>query len=344
MQFAHQKLHTLAKGWGIAIYISNVRNTSSDAEAQRRDLETIRDLVDSHPDPDAVVGWNVADEVELALDPERHPDAEEHLRAFVELARRVDPKRNILVNHDARNQKWGDRFLRLGEDEPTCSVFFANHLATAHLKRVLRQFEESHPGQRPLFVYGGQSSNQMSAEGMARMGLKGGPDDVRKIEPRDDIVDYILTSYRVGAAGTMFFVYDGYYDYYWYSLVDERGRSKEGKMEGILDAIRQIRRDEGWPCLTLKVTPSRRSLAIEAVTQSHQRPVESAKVQISFDGGYTWSDIRGFAAAGGTVEFQIPHVWQRPAWSMVRARCFDGEHHSLWSVWNVFPAPKPNPS
>ena len=44
------------------------------------------------------------------------------------------------------------------------------------------------------------------------------------------------------------------------------------------------------------------------------------------------------------MEFQIPHVWQRPAWSMVRSHCFDSEHHSPWSVWNVFPAPKPSPS
>ena len=344
VQFAHQKLHSLAKDWGIAIYVSNVRDTSNDPEAQRRALETIRDLVDSHPDADAVVGWNVADEVEFALDPEKHPDAEDRLRAYVELARRVDPQRRVLVNHDARNQKWGDRFMRLGEDEPTCSVFFANHLAADHLRRVLAQFKESHRGQRPLFVYGGQSSNQMSAQSMATMGLKGGVDDVRRIKVREDIADYVLTSYRVGAAGTMFFVYDGYYDYHWYSLVDERGRSKEGKMEGILDAIRQIRHDEGWPSLTLKVTPSRRSLTIEVATQANQRPVESTHVQISFDGGYTWSGIEGFSAEGGTVEFRIPHVWQRPAWSLIRAHCFDGEHHSLWSVWNVFPAPRPNPS
>ena len=145
-------------------------------------------------------------------------------------------------------------------------------------------------------------------------------------------------------AGTSLFVYDGYYDYYCFSLVDERGRSKEGKMEGIRDAVEEIRKQEGWPSIALNAKSlGRKELSIEVHAHPNSSPITETTVEISFDGGYTWTPVDGFENEGGTVVYRGFHHWQRPAWTMVRARCFDGEHHSLWAVWNVFPAREPSP-
>lgn len=344
MQFAPQGFHKLAKDWGIEIYIGNISNPMESLSFQENDMKALIDLVNSYPDSDAVKGWYAADEVEFFYKVGKHDGVEEKLRDFVSLIHKLDPHRKVIVNHDARNQAWGG-FMDVGEDESWCSVFFANRFARKHLQRVKKEMRDV--SEAPLTtVYGAQSTNKfMSQKELPTMGLEGRLEDVKKIPTRKDIADYILTSHKLGMDGVSFFVYDGYYDYYWYSLVDERGRSKEGKMEGILDAMRQIRKDEGWPGIRLNVHPLQgRKIRIETQTVSNRLKVQKTEVEISFDGGYTWKKIEGFGADGGKVVYQIPYSWQRANWSMIRARCFDGKHHSMWAVWNIYPNAKPNPS
>ena len=350
-QLAPQGLCTLAKQWGIELYLSNIapHDLSSLGEHEKH-IRALIDLVNSFPDSDAVKGWYAHDEVEGRLNPRQHPGVEEWLRGFVAQLRQLDPQRKVIVNHDARTQSWGGRFAQLGEDESWCSVFWANHYAEKFLQKVIATHRAAYGEEVPLvLVYGAQSINKTAHEDkaleiLAPYGVEGiTVEEMKGISTREDIADYILTSHRLGVAGTSFFVYDGYYDYTWYSLVDERGQSKDGKMEGIRDAMEQTRQRDGSPCLDLQVQGGG-PLTITVAVTPNGRPVEHVIVEASHDSGYTWQQVPGFDATGGTVEYSMPHRWQRPLWTMIRARCSDGQHHSLWSVWNVFPAFPPNPS
>jgi hypothetical protein len=346
MQLAPQGLHSLAKQWGIQLFIGNIRAGEGADEANMRMLI---DLVNSRPDADAVAGWYADDEVEGAHDPAREPDYEAQLRRFVAMIRRMDPGRKVIVNHDARTAKWGGRFVRAGEDESWCSVFWANHFAEGHLRTTMGAHRAAYGASaRPLtFVYGAQSTNKFGAESeLPTAGLRGATlADLKAVSTRADITDYVMTAYRLGASGASFFVYDGYYDWTYYTLVDERGRSVEGKMEGLRDAADRIAADRGRPTLELQVASSSPALDIAVVTRPGADPVRRTSVQISYDGGYTWSSVPGFGAKGGKMHFVVPHgPIQRGYWSMVRARCFDGTRTSLWSVWNVYPASAPRPS
>jgi hypothetical protein len=346
MQLAPQGLHSLAKQWGIQLFIGNIR---AGAAADEGNMRMLIDLVNSRPDADAVAGWYADDEVEGAHDPTAEPDYEARTRRFVPMIRRMDPRRRVIVNHDARTEKWGGRFVRAGEDESWCSVFWANHFAEARLRKAMAAHREAYGASaKPLtFVYGAQSTNKFGAESeLPTAGLQGATlADLKAISTRSDITDYIMTAYRLGASGASFFVYDGYYDWTYYTLVDERGRSVEGKMEGIRDEAERIAADQGRPTLDLRVASSSPALDIAVATRPGAAPVRRTSVQVSHDGGYSWSSVAGFGAEGGKVRLPIAHhPIQRGYWAMVRARCFDGKRTSLWSVWNVYPASAPRSS
>lgn len=339
MQLAPQGLNSLAKQWGIELYIGNIWAGTSEDE---RNMRMIINLVNSYPDSDAVKGWYAGDEVEMSQDPASDPTIEEKLRGFVAMIRELDPNRKVIVNHDARTQKWGGRFASLGEDESWCSVYWANHCAAGYLNKTMAVHHAAYGDAAiPLtFVYGAQSTNTFPAQQNATdAGLEGVTLEQLKATPtRADIADYIMTAHKLGASGASFYVYDGYYDWTFYTLVDARGRSVDGKMEGIRDAVDQIAARAGRPSLTLNVEHDDRSLDIRVKTEPGQRPVESVGVDISYDGGYTWQRVSDFEPQGGAMKYTIPcHPIQRPYWSMLRARCFDGSQYSLWSLWNVYP-------
>ena len=265
------------------------------------------------------------------------------------MIRRLDPHRRVIVNHDARTQGWGGRFASLGEDESWCSVFWANHYATEFLRKTMAVHRAAY-GEKAMpltFVYGAQSTNTFNAEqniidaGLAKVKLA----DLKALTTRADITDYILTAFKLGASGASFFVYDGYYDWTFYTLVDARGQSVNGKMEGIRDAADQIAATEGRPGLGLEVKEGGTDLSITIATLPKTGAVKSVQVELSHDGGYTWMAIGGFGPTGGMVKHTVANPpLQRPYWSMVRARCFDGQNYSLWSVWNVFPWRAPRAS
>ena len=352
-QLAPQGLCTLAKQWGIELYLGNIWPPRLGAlEEHERHIQALIDHVNSFPDSDAVRGWYAYDEAEAVLDPRNHPGVEKWLRGFVAQLHRLDPRRKVIVNHDARTRNWGGRFMQLGEDESWCSVFWANHYAEKFLQKVIATHRAAYGEEVPfVLVYGAQSINKTAQEFgekaleiLAPYGVEGlTAEEMKNISTREDIADYILTSHRLGVAGTSLFVYDGYYDYTWYSLVDERGQSKDGKMEGLRDAIEQIRQQEGWPGVSLQVQ-GEDPLSIAVAVTPNGRPVKRVTVEASHDGGHTWLPIPGFDATGGTVKYSKPYCWQRGLWTMIRARCSDAKHDSLWSVWNVFPAFPPNAS
>ena len=341
IQLAPQGLNTQAKRWGIDLYISNCWPAPlTPMDEVERDTRATIALVNSYVDSDAVKGWYAGDEVEF-LDPTKLPGIETYERDYVSLLRRLDPKRRVAVNHTDDLGKWNGRFMKLGEDVSWCSVFWANHFAEARLNKVLAAYRAAYgPGKALTAVFGAQSlsraiqeKQQLSLYGLEGLTLE----QAQKSVMRADIADYILTAHRLGFAGASLFVYDGYYDATWYSLVDERGRSREGRMEGIRDAMEQIRKSEGCPSLKLDV----KFPEIQVTTFANRAPVRKTTVEVSYDSGHTWRPVSGFGAAGGRAELKPPVSWMRSEWTMVRARCYDGRRHSLWSVWNCFPWREP---
>jgi hypothetical protein len=340
-QFAPQGLHEIAKSWNIEL-IYGLNDLSHLApDQQERDFKALLEHVKSRPGSDAITGWYLCDEIELGCGPE----IEEPLRKFAEMVRRLDPSRTTIVNHHSQNKRWEGRFGRTGEDEAWCSVFFASHHARRFLEGKIAGLREAAGGKPVVLVYGAQAAGFVSESDLKTYGNQDITlQDYNRMTPRQAITDYVTTARAVGAAGVALFAYDAYYDYTWYTLVDERGRSVQEKMEGLLDGVTEVRRQQGWPELQLEVSPKPRSLTIAVKTKAGTQLVKEVQVEASFDSGYSWTPVNGFAPAGGTVDFSIPFGWQRPGWTMIRARCFDGRQHSLWSVWNVFPWAKPNAS
>lgn len=339
MELAPQGLNSLAKQWGIELWIGNIRAGDVTDESN---IRMMIKLVNSYPDSDAVKGWYAEDEVELNYDPARNPGIEKQIRDFVSLIRKLDPKRKVIINHDARTRQWDGRFMKLGEDISSCSVFWANHYATKYIQKTMDTYHKAY-GQSAsplILVYGAQSTNTFtSPDNMTQAGLEGATlEDLQAIKTRSDITDYIMTAHKLGASGASFYIYDGYYDSKYYTLVDERGRSVNGKMEGIQDAADQIAKAEGRPSLNLDVKMEGASQIITITPSS----CISIKVELSNDGGYTWSKVAGFDKSGGSVKYTIPHSpLLRSYWSMVRAQCFDGKKYSQWKVWNVYPWSEP---
>jgi hypothetical protein len=339
MELAPQGLNTLAKQWGIELWIGNIRAGDPTDESNMRMMIK---LVNSYPDPDAVTGWYADDEVELNYDPARNPGIEKKIRDFVSLIRKLDPKRKTIVNHDARTHQWGGRFMNLGEDISSCSVFWANQYATKFLQKTMDTYHKAYGKNAPplIFVYGAQSTNTFtSPENMSGAGLEGVTiPELQAIKTGADITDYIMTAHKLGASGASFYIYDGYYDSKYYTLVDERGRSVDGKMEAIQDAADQIAKSEGRPTLKLDVKLEGNA---QVITVNPSTCI-SVKVEISNNGGYTWTPIKGFSKSGGTVKYTPPHTpLIRSYWGMIRARCFDGTKYSQWRVWNVYPWSEP---
>ena len=344
LNLAPQGLHTLAKQWGIDLV---VQPTLGPGPEHRRRMQELIQRVDSYQDSDAVTAWYAVDEFEGVYGSERPADTEKVWEELVSVIKDLDPKRKVIVNHDARTGSWGGRFAQLGEDESWCSVFWANHHAADFLKKTMATHRAAYSNDCPplTFVYGAQSTNKAgSATDYEQHGISGVTlEQLKSVSTREDIADYVLTAHQLGAGGAAFFCYDGYYDFQYYTLVDERGRSVEGKMEGIRDAAQQIARSKGRSEVTLTVedmTTQKNKLVITAVTASEGQPVEETLVQISFDGGYSWVTVPGFANNGGTVEHSYVPAGR---WSMLRARCRNGQNWSLWTVWNAFPAAKPRP-
>ena len=363
-EWAPLGLHRLAKEWGIEIVISNLLNpltydknvsTATLAQRNEKDMKALIARVNAQPFPEVVTAWYAADEAEYSFKKTDVPDAEIRLRNFVSLIKRLDPKRKVIVNHDARNSQWGG-FFKLGEDESWCSVFWANSYATNFLKKQLAGLQANSKVPVTL-VYGAQNMSGESGEILRELlqtyGLENiSPEEARKRSVRQDVADYIVNSQRVGAQGAALFTYDGYYDYTYYSMVDERGRSKEGKMEGVRDAVETLSANSGAPSLQVKITPSAflplpRTLTIETIAAPNattKTPLQSVQVFVSDNGGHSWQAVKAFSKPNQTVTFELPHDWQRPNWMMVRARVFDGNKYSLWSVWNALPWSPPNAS
>ena len=339
---APQGLNTLAKQWGVDLVVSPIFGAGPTHRARMREL--IR-LVNGYPDSDAVKAWYACDEFEGRFGTGRPPGVEETWREVVSAIKSLDPTREVIVNHDSRIDSWGGRFAYLGENESWCSTFWANRYASDFLKKTLNTHRRAYGNDCPAltFVYGAQSNNKAGdVKSLEPHGITGVTlEQLRSVSTRDDIADYILTAHGLGAGGAVFFCYDGYYDFQHYTLVDERGRSVEGKMEGIRFAAEQIAGLAGRPKLTMAVqdkTAESNQLRIEVTTVPGSRPVERVAVEISYNGGYTWHAVPGFGPHGGTVEHgYVPEG----RWSMLRARCDDGKCHSLWSVWNVFPISPP---
>ena len=334
---APQGLHSLAKQWEIELIIGVHFGPASEPRKKMREL--IR-RVNSYPDSDAVKAWYAADEFEGCYTRQVGPDTERVWREFVSMIKAEDPNREVIVNHDARTDAWGGRFAELGEDESWCSVFWANHYAIDFLRKTMATHRKAYGDVCPplTFVYGAQSTNKAgSAKDYEQHGISGVTlQQLKQISTREDIADYILTAKKVGASGAVFFCYDGYYDFRYYTLVDERGRSVEEKMEGIRDAAEQIARLEGRPGLQMKFQAN--TLLINTLTSSTGQAVKQITVQISDDGGYTWQTIPGLGPTGGTVDCGYDDHR-----NILRARCYDDRSYSLWSVGNTFPWAAPRP-
>ncbi|MDA1280925.1 MAG: sialidase family protein, partial [Chloroflexi bacterium] len=221
LNLAPQGFHTLAKQWGIDLV---VQPTLGPGPEHRRRMQELIQRVDSYQDSDAVTAWYAVDEFEGVYDSDRPADTEKVWRELVSAIKDLDPKRNVIVNHDARTGSWGGRFAQLGEDESWCSVFWANHHAADFLRKTMATHRAAYSDDCPALTlaYGAQSTNKAgSATDYEQHGISGVTlEQLKSVSTREDIADYVLTAHNLGAGGAAFFCYDGYYDFQYYTLAD----------------------------------------------------------------------------------------------------------------------------
>lgn len=348
-QLAPQGLVSLAKDWGITLNVgvSWPPNIDLAEDSVKTAYQHLIDTIEKYDTTGVVSDWYIADEVETNYGPDKQP--ERYLSRFVQIMKALDPKRGTIINHTDHALKWDGKMLNLGEDETWCSVFWANSGAEKRLDKLLAKYRQSFPqGRGVVAVFGAQGTSKaitteenrlfQGIDGMTLAQLKGR-------STSRDIQDYVETAFRLGFIGAALFAYDAYYDYTWYSLVDERGRSREGRLEGLRAGVVAIRKAQGHPTVSLTVeTKEPNNVVVSVNAVQGKRTIESLNVEVSDDGGYTWASIDGFEKTGGVVDYSPKVGWQRVGWLIIRARAFDGEMHSLWSVWNVFPARPPNVS
>jgi hypothetical protein len=205
----------------------------------------------------------------------------------------------------------------------------------------------ANPKAKKYFVFGAQGVSGMESDEMlAEYGMPDLPlGEAKRRTVSQDISDYLLTSYKIGTDGAALFCYDGYYDYTYYTLVDERGQWKDGKMGAVLSAAKKISAMQGKPKVVLKVQPGTdrglpTTLQVEAygVPADETETISQLTVESSLDGGYTWKAVPGIDTAGGKFTYSfLPDGWARANFVMVRARAAVGDRKSLWSVWNPHP-------
>ncbi len=350
LELAPQGLHEVAHQWDIEVIPGMIAPNPRAPWSERTEqevAETVRYLSRFNPD-----GYYVEDEIEINLDPESTPGVLEHLQKIVQAFEKYAPGVPVIVNHtdhpnqDGTESHSAGTLFYGGENTSYCSVFWANRYGEKRLRKLQREFARVY-GRTPaelVCIYGAQGTARaiVSDAHLPMHDLEGTPADFAAISIRDDIADYLLTPFRLGFGGSGIFAYDGYYDYRWYSLVNERGESVDGRMEGMLDGMRLIRTAEGAPELAMEVTPEARRVRLTPKANVLTgTPVAETVLEISYDGGFSFEPVPGVPAQGGEVTVDLPLSWMRFEWSMLRARCRAGDKWSLWQVWNVLPAPDP---
>jgi len=344
LELAPQGLNTVAKRWGMELVVGMAPDPCSPISTNYTENE-IREsvkLINSYPDSDVVIGWYLSDEIELNYG-KRFPAIGIHLAAISKLFKKYDPARKTFVNHHDDRTNSDGKLLFAGEECPSCSVFWANHFAIERLREVKSLFRTTYGENVPLVaVFGAQGTrNALTTETNLQFNKVVGIDlkQVSKIPVRQDIADYVATPFSLGFAGTAFFVYDGYYDYDWYSIVDERGRSKEGRLEGIRDGMAAVRAAEGCPSLAMEVDKEKMRIQLKPAAIDG-KPVDEVVLEYSNDGGYSWKpipDVRPDTQSVSIPQFGFSGLsWMQLEWTMIRSRCAAGGKRSLWTVWNTF--------
>jgi hypothetical protein len=351
MEFAAQGLNSVAAQYGIGIVVNgmmHLNDNMSETDARAAYKKNI-DRINSYENGKSVIGYGLSDEVEGGRRNQKAVDIGRILTARTKLLQELDPKRFVFTNHHVNSIPTRGGMIRSGETFTGCSVFWANRYAEKRLLQVKKWFEEAGLGKVPqLAIYGAQgTANAMaSPKSMSANGIEGVTiGQIKKISLKDDIIDYIVVPFGLGYAGTGIFAYDAYYDYHWYSIVDERGRSNSKKREAIRQGMELVRAAEGCPTLKLTVGVKGKTLNIRTNASSVKAKISKIIAEVSFDGGITWKRIKKIKVNTPGTKFKLPEAWMRSRWTMVRAIAIDNNgKKSFFSVWNAFPWGKPKAS
>ena len=347
--WAAQGLNSLAKKWGIGIIVNGMYvapGKLDDKQIKDSFAKTIK-RINSYENGEAVIGYAVTDEVEIHWDINKNPEAETYFRKLNKILQDLDPNRVSFVNHSDHLIKWDGRMMRTGETLAGSSVFWANRFAENRLKKLRESLNGAGLNNVPqIAIYGAQgTANALVNQDLLTLNKIEGItlDQVKTISIPDDICDYITVPFGQGFAGSGLFAYDAYYTYTWYSIVDERGRSKEGRREGIRKGMEIIYAAQDAPQLVLKVEPvDDANMQITVNASSKNAQIKDIIAEISYDGGVNWDKIDNINADKTSVIYKLPELWMYPHLAMVRAIAIDSNgKKSLYSVWNVFPWSKP---
>jgi hypothetical protein len=237
-KFEH--LNALAARYRIDVYVQLFARLDADEpdDVARARIRAAVRFINRQPHNQVVVGYGIADEPELNFPVDEHPEVAARAARFIELVKSVDPFRRTLTT------RYGTRWHRFRTDEIWCNVFGADWEHADQLARMWRVVRAA--GYRSFVALAaGQSPQELSESSpdhsQTNAGFDTSAEDTVADVRQHYVYQYLLSAYFTGAAGVVFYIFDGTPQDRAWSFVDTSGADIDNKWAALRAAIADIR-------------------------------------------------------------------------------------------------------
>jgi len=355
-----KNINLLAKNYGIELMVQLFYQPEwgMDESKMKRAITDYVRWVNALPDSDAIVAWGYGDEIENPPHIDAFPGQnEKEKRAasskaytrFAQLLKEMDPKRRTIIDHS--DPPW----ISSGEEETWCSTPFA---ARACQRNILkRQAEARKLGHDNMILVAQVASVMPTWEDMTYSGYPQGMTGAEFLSQHSAaqiIREYMLAAYENKTAGIIFYCYDGedQHSSSPHIFKDTLGRDILGRWPAFVEASREIQKRMGRPLCQLIwyapghikraycYDPKTQQASLHVVVTPGARPIEKVALEYSSDAGYHWQTLgQAVEGKGKPFHYRLDVDVNKLAsgkQGLFRARAFDGEQWSAWSISSFF--------